>query len=235
MMLCNDLMRLGACSEAIAWVGTRDLARAWEECARGDWMLWLASRVSESNIALRRAVVLAACECAAPEVRRHWPAGSAPRECLRIARAVARGRATGAQVAAAASAAYTASAAVVADDARAAYAAYAADASARAAAYAYADAADASARAAAYAYADAAYAYAYADASADAADAADAAASAAAADAADAADAAASAADAAASAADDVAAQHRSLARSARVVRRIVPLAAVRAALREAQ
>lgn len=43
-LLVDQLRDLGACSDAIAWVGDRDLAAAWAECQRGDWMLWLAAR-----------------------------------------------------------------------------------------------------------------------------------------------------------------------------------------------
>ena len=34
------LRKLGACEDALEWVGDRDLATAWEECERSDWLLW---------------------------------------------------------------------------------------------------------------------------------------------------------------------------------------------------
>ena len=39
----NDLLiRLGACDEAKVWAATQpDLATAWRNCRRADWMLWL--------------------------------------------------------------------------------------------------------------------------------------------------------------------------------------------------
>jgi hypothetical protein len=40
MKLKEELKSLGACQEAINWVGSRSRKRAWLECERGDWMLW---------------------------------------------------------------------------------------------------------------------------------------------------------------------------------------------------
>lgn len=53
------LKRLGACDDATEWLGDRDLATAWRECPRGDWMLWLAASMPD-----RKPVVRAACACA---------------------------------------------------------------------------------------------------------------------------------------------------------------------------
>ena len=62
----DDLWRLGACGDAVAWAaGFPDLGAAWAACERGDWMLWLAGRVSDKPMSdARRPLVLAACECA---------------------------------------------------------------------------------------------------------------------------------------------------------------------------
>lgn len=35
----RHLKRLDACSDGRAWVGRRDLATAWNECERADWLL----------------------------------------------------------------------------------------------------------------------------------------------------------------------------------------------------
>jgi hypothetical protein len=122
------LSRLGACREAIAWVGDMPSKRAWETCERGDWLLWLSARVGVD----RKLVVLAACDCAELALK-HVPAGeNRPREAIETARAWTRGEANIEQVRDAAAAA----------DAAAAYAAAAADA-AGAAAYAAEAAADA--------------------------------------------------------------------------------------------
>jgi hypothetical protein len=34
-----------ACPDAIKWVGHKTIRDAWETCHRGDWMLWIASRL----------------------------------------------------------------------------------------------------------------------------------------------------------------------------------------------
>jgi hypothetical protein len=44
MKLRNKLRKLGACKEAIAWVGDKTLRQAWDECPCADWMLWLYQR-----------------------------------------------------------------------------------------------------------------------------------------------------------------------------------------------
>lgn len=59
------LNKLDACQRAVRWVGDRDLARTWEECERGDWLLWLAGRmVGKEGWPTHQQVVLAACACA---------------------------------------------------------------------------------------------------------------------------------------------------------------------------
>lgn len=56
--LVEFLKRNQAC--ALQWLGDRDLAKAWEQCHRGDWMLWLAATAGID----RRRLVMAACACA---------------------------------------------------------------------------------------------------------------------------------------------------------------------------
>jgi hypothetical protein len=147
----SDLLRrLNACSEAREWYEGQDSQQAWLDCARGDWLLWIAARLDVD----RTLIVLAACDCAELALR-HVPAGEdRPRAAIDTARSWARGEAT---IEAVRAAAYAADAA--------ADAAYAADAAADAA-YAAADAAYAAhaAYVAAYAAADAAHAARAADA-----------------------------------------------------------------------
>ena len=161
-MLRDRLVKMGACEDAVAWVGDRDITAAWAECDRADWMLWLAGRV-----VARKTVVLAACACARTALRYVLAGEDRPRVAIETAERWARGEATIAEVRSAAAAA----AAYAADDAAYA-AAYAADAAAYAADAAAYAAADAAAAAAAYAADYAAYAAAAAAAYA-AADAAD--------------------------------------------------------------
>jgi len=125
----DKLVDLHACEEAREWVGTRSLVKAWEECERGDWMLWLAARNVVYGGALHRTVVLAAVECARPALK-FVPAGEKrPAEALRVAAAWARGKATIEQVRSAADAAAAAASAhadaAYAPAAAAVYAAYA--------------------------------------------------------------------------------------------------------------
>jgi len=64
------LSRQGACSDARAWAAaypdTREgRQRAWDECPRGDWMLWIGGKLSgEPGSPARRLLVRAAVACA---------------------------------------------------------------------------------------------------------------------------------------------------------------------------
>ena len=163
------LTKLGACSDAVAWVdGQPDAATAWAACERGDWMLWLLCRLAgppESDS--RRTLVLAACACARLSLWCVRPGETRPLASIETAERWARktGGVTldmvrdAAYTAAAARAAYTPAPAAAAY-AAAAYAAYTADADytaeapSRAAAFSAAAPARAAAAAAAYTAAD---------------------------------------------------------------------------------
>ena len=139
-----------ACGPALEWLRSLDHddpQRAWEECERGDWMLWLAGwYAGEPGSDARRPIVLAATDCAAlalPAWDAYAPDDDRPRVAIETARRWARGEegVTLADVRGAVRAAY---AAYPAAGAYAAYAAYASAYYAAAlAAYAAADAADA--------------------------------------------------------------------------------------------
>jgi hypothetical protein len=87
------LSQLDACQDALNWLGyQRDLETAWAECPRADWMLWLLGHMAgQEGWPTRVQVVLAACECVEPALRR-IPAGEErPRRAIEVARAWASG------------------------------------------------------------------------------------------------------------------------------------------------
>jgi len=45
MTFADQLRNMGACPEAVEWVGTRTLEQAWATCQRGEWMAWLTHRL----------------------------------------------------------------------------------------------------------------------------------------------------------------------------------------------
>jgi len=166
-MQTTKLKKLDACNDAREWVATqKNYKEAWQNCERGDWMLWLAKRLKVDD----RKLTLAKFKCAnqvrhlikdqrsiaALDAAEKYGNGEISRDELNAAAAAAYAVAAYAAAAAYAVAAYAA--------ADAAVAAYAAADAAVAAAAAYADAAVAVAAAAAYAAADAAVAVAAADA-----------------------------------------------------------------------
>ena len=145
--LVTYLQNKNACRPAMEWLKDRDLERMWEECERGDWLIWFAAKVGID----RKVIVRTACACAR-EALRFVPDGEIrPKTAIETAERWCNGEATIEQVRNASSAAADADASYAAD---AAYAAYA-DA-AFAAFAAYAAAAYAAYAAAAYAAADAA-------------------------------------------------------------------------------
>jgi hypothetical protein len=169
------LAKIDACPEARTWVGDRTAQQAWVECERGDWLVWILTKLGHDTKAIgfwcaERArqnalrvlpdsparTALAAC---APIVDRE--SALIARDCADIAyTAAAADDAASAAVYAASSAA---SAAATYAARAAAARAYAASAAASAAVYAADGAAAAAAAAdAAYATADAADAAAYA-------------------------------------------------------------------------
>lgn len=152
MKFQDYLKEIEACEEARSWNGKRDLQTCWQECDRGDWMLWLMKKGSLCDF---RTIILAKARCA--ELAKPYMKDERSLAALQAAFDFTNGLISEGELRKAGGAAYAA--ADDASDASDAAAAAAADAAADA------DAADA----AVYAAAAAVYAaYAYA---ADAADA----------------------------------------------------------------
>ena len=114
------LQKADACDAALIWLGSRDERQAWDECRRGDWLLWWAVRRKVD----RKLLVAAACGCARlalPYVKGgEWR----PLRAIEAAEAWYRGEATLEQVRAAADDAYTAASYAAASAYAANYAAY---------------------------------------------------------------------------------------------------------------
>src|SRR5574338_605383 len=60
------IRHLDPCIDAAIWAkGYTSPAKAWQECKRGDWMLWLLGKLSgKPREAKRKKLVLCCCECA---------------------------------------------------------------------------------------------------------------------------------------------------------------------------
>jgi hypothetical protein len=113
----KTLEDLGACGEAVKWASGRSLKRAYTECKRADWMLWLFGKMcGKPGWPSRQKLVLAACDCAMIAAK-WWPKGKEAvcQKAIDTARAWANGKATIEEVRnAAENAAYAADAAYVA-------------------------------------------------------------------------------------------------------------------------
>ena len=130
-MKTDKLKKLNACIDAREWVATqRNYKEAWQNCERGDWMLWLAKKLKVDD----RKLTLAKFKCA--NQVRHLMKDQRSIAALDAAERYGNGEISRDELDDAAYAAYAAADA-------AAYAAYAA---AYAADAAYADAAVAAAR-----------------------------------------------------------------------------------------
>ncbi len=62
----KKLKELGACDEAIKYLLNFDTSQeAWDNCNRGDWMLWLIGKMSGKNESdKRKKLTLTTCKCA---------------------------------------------------------------------------------------------------------------------------------------------------------------------------
>lgn len=150
------LGRVSACMESIEWVGRRGVKRAWAECPRSDWMLWLlhrcASTREQRQESARASVAVVRPAVAIFEARR--PGDDRVRVCVDVLERWSRGEATDDELCAArrgataaAHAAHATAAYATAAHAAYATAAYATAATAAAATATYATAAAAAATA----------------------------------------------------------------------------------------
>ena len=99
--LVTLLTNKNACRPAMEWLKDRDLFRMWEECERGDWLLWFAAKVGID----RKVIVRTACACAR-EALRFVPDGEIrPKTAIETAERWCNGEATIEQVRNASSAA----------------------------------------------------------------------------------------------------------------------------------
>lgn len=91
----NWLQEYNACKESIRWIkqnNIQSLEKAWNICERGDWLLWMATRLSID----RRKLVLCAALYAHTIVQHMEDARS--RDAVRIAFLWGRGKATDAEL-----------------------------------------------------------------------------------------------------------------------------------------
>jgi hypothetical protein len=122
---------IGACEDARGWATGKTAKEAWDECPRGDWLLWWARKENVD----KRVLTLAKGRCAETVI--HLMKDQRSKDAVKAAIDYGHGLITGEQLRAAAYdaaayAAYADAAAAYAADAAAA-AAYAADAAAAAA------------------------------------------------------------------------------------------------------
>ena len=119
-MKTTKLKKLNACKEAIEWIANqKNYKEAWQNCERGDWMLWLACKLNVDDKKLTMAKAMCAKQV------EHLMQDQRSRDALQSCIDYANGKITRNQLNAAA-----ADAADSAADAAADYAAYAAAADA---------------------------------------------------------------------------------------------------------
>ena len=138
-MKTKRLHKFSPCREAVEYMSTqKNSTLAWQNCERGDWMLWIAKKlnVDDKKLTMAKAMCTKQVE--------HLMKDQRSKDALQACFDYVNGKITREQLDAAAVAAYAAAADAAAADAAAAVAAYA-----DAAAYAAADAAAAAYAAAA--------------------------------------------------------------------------------------
>ena len=100
------LQELRACADAREWAEGKDLAQVWQECQRGDWLLWLCVKMADhAGWPTRKEVVLAACACAEVALKYVRPGEERPRIVIETVRRWTQGLAKIGEVRSAAAAA----------------------------------------------------------------------------------------------------------------------------------
>lgn len=82
--LLQYLRGKNACSEAIEWIGDRDLEAAWRDCDRSVWMVWLWASTGNVRPLVKAAVDIA--ETVLPVFERVYPDDPRPRRAVEAAR-----------------------------------------------------------------------------------------------------------------------------------------------------
>ena len=109
MKFQDYLKSIGACQDAVDWVGDRDPQTAWAECHRPDWMLWLDEKLNLLTDKQRRHFACDCAEAVLPIFENQCPNDDRPRKAIEVARRFANGKATDEERAAAWAAARDAS------------------------------------------------------------------------------------------------------------------------------
>ena len=100
-----QLYRLGACYEAIKWVGDKEFEEAWASCEDMDWMFWLAEKLKvDSKLSIQ-----AACRCARLVLHLVLKGEERPKRAVETIEAWLEGRASIEEIQAASEAAWIAS------------------------------------------------------------------------------------------------------------------------------
>ena len=86
------LVKHGACQEIIEWVGDRSMARAWKECPRSDWMLWLSRILGLLTERQLRELAVDFAEHILPIFEKQYPTDRRPRLAIQAARDFAAGK-----------------------------------------------------------------------------------------------------------------------------------------------
>ena len=95
------LIEIGACKEAVDWVGNQTRAHAWKTCERGDWMIWLLVNKGKTADKILRLIAADCAERVLPIFEKQYPGDDRPRKAILAARDYANGKIGAASMAAA--------------------------------------------------------------------------------------------------------------------------------------
>ena len=108
------LTKINACSDALRWLGDRDAKAMYNDCKRGDWLIWLAIRLPNID---ENKLHLLACDIARtvlPIYENQYPNDDRPRKAIEAKEAWVRGEINDEQLSAARDAAKAAAYAMTA-------------------------------------------------------------------------------------------------------------------------
>ena len=93
MKFTDQLVKFGACEDAVKFSEDKTAQQAWDTCKRGDWMMWLMKKKypNKTSLAIRKKLVLVACDCAETSLKYLPKDEKRPAEAIKLAKAWATG------------------------------------------------------------------------------------------------------------------------------------------------
>ena len=90
----SKILKFDPCEDAVLWLKEQsNFTQAWNDCQRGDWMLWLLSKlIRKQGSPNHRKLVLASCACARLSLKYVKKGEKRPLKAIQVAESWANGK-----------------------------------------------------------------------------------------------------------------------------------------------